>query len=89
MDLLAQRDPEPTLTATIAAPTPTPSLPNDFAKQDWGIAIGICALVLINLWQVLKTQLSADAALEKDLVQGLIEQNKLLLQALLERKPGS
>jgi hypothetical protein len=89
MALLAQIEPKPLTTATIAAPTPTPPIPADFAKQDWGMAIGICALVLMNLWQVVKSQLSADDALQKELVKGLLEQNKLLLQALLERKTGS
>jgi hypothetical protein len=85
--LIAQREPETRATEMIAAPTPpTPQIPADFAKQDWGMAIGICALVLMNLWQVVKSQLSADDALQKELVKGIMEQNKLLLQAVLERK---
>jgi hypothetical protein len=86
--LIAQRDPESHTTATIAPPTPTPTIPADFVQRDWGMAIAICALVLVNLWQVVKSQLSADDALQKELIKGLLEQNKLLLQAVLERKTG-
>jgi hypothetical protein len=88
MELLTQREPDRPITATIAAPTPAPQIPSDFGKQDWGIAIGICGLVLMNLWQIVKTQLHADDALQKELIKAVIEQNKILLQAVLERKPG-
>jgi hypothetical protein len=89
MVLLAQREPDRITTATIAPPTHAPQIPADFGKQDWGIAIGICGLVLMNLWQIVKTQLHADDALQKELIKAVVEQNKLLLQAVLERKPGS
>jgi hypothetical protein len=89
MVLLTQREPDARVTATIAPPTPPiPQIPADFGKQDWGIAIGICGLVLMNLWQIVKTQLHADDALQKELIKAVIEQNKILLQAVLERKPG-
>jgi hypothetical protein len=84
--LITQRDPESHTTATIAPPTPAPPIPTDFVQRDWGMAIGISVLVLMNLWQVVKSQLNADDALQKELIKGLLEQNKLLLQAVLERK---
>jgi hypothetical protein len=87
--LMAQREPEQTITATIAAPTPAPPIPTDFVQRDWGMAIGISVLVLMNLWQVVKSQLNADDALQKELIKGLLEQNRILLQAVLERKTGS
>jgi hypothetical protein len=74
----------------IIAQTPSsssPALPSDFAQRDWGLAIGICVLVGVNLWQMVKGQLTADNDLQKELVKSLLEERKLLLAALLERKP--
>lgn len=89
MVLLAQRDPDRPVTATIAPPTPTPPIPTDFVQRDWGMAIGICALVLVNLWQFVKSQLSADTDLQKELIKSLLDERKILLQAVLDRKTGS
>jgi hypothetical protein len=89
MELLAQREPDARVTATIAAPTPAPPIPTDFVQRDWGMAIGICALVLVNLWQLVKSQMSADNDLQKELIKSLLDERKILLQAVLERKTGS
>jgi hypothetical protein len=79
-------DPEFIAQATISVPpTPTP-IPANFAQQDWGLAIGVCFLVLTKLWQMVNGQISDDSALNKELIKSVIEQNKILMTALLERK---
>jgi hypothetical protein len=89
MVLLARREPDRPTEATIAQlPSPKHPIPADLVQQDWGIAIGICSLVLVNLWQILKAQLSSDDALQKELIKAVMEQNKVLLQAVLDRKTG-
>lgn len=72
--------------ATIGPPPLPPHLPAEFPKQDWGLAIGICFLVLNKLWQMVSTQAGDDSKLQNDLIKALIEQNKILLQAMIERK---
>jgi hypothetical protein len=89
MVLLAQREPESRITATTAPPPTNPVLPSDFGQRDWGLSIGICALVGMKVWELIKKAQADDSALNRELVRGLLDDRKMLLQALLERKPGS
>jgi hypothetical protein len=89
MVLLAQREPDARVTATIASPPPpAPPIPSDFAQKDWGLSIGICALVGMKVWELIKRYHKDDSDLNRELVRGLLDERKILLQALLERKPG-
>jgi hypothetical protein len=86
MVLLTQREPDARVTATIAPPTPTPPIPTDYANKDWGLSIGICALVGMKLWELLKKYHADDSDLNQQLVRALLEERKMLLQAVLEKK---
>ena len=79
-------DPEFLAQATIAPPPTPPVVPADFARQDWGLAIGICLLVGGNLWQMIKGHLTADNNLQNQLNKALIEERKMLLASVLQRK---
>jgi hypothetical protein len=79
-------DPEFLAQATIAPPPTPPAVPHDFARQDWGLAIGVCGLVGINLWRIFSSQVTDDSALQRELIKSVLEQNKMLLAAVLERK---
>jgi hypothetical protein len=79
-------DPEFLAQATMAPPPTPPAVSHDFARQDWGLAIGVCFLVLTKLWQMVNGQISDDSALNKELIKSVMEQNKILMTALLERK---
>lgn len=79
-------DPEFLAQATIAPPPTPPVIPHDFARQDWGLAIGICFLVGHKLWQMLSGQLTSDNKLQTDLINDLREEVKILRAAVLERK---
>jgi hypothetical protein len=68
-------------------PTPQiPQIPADFAQKDWGMALAVCCLVGVNLWQLLKNLMTADNDLQKELIKSLLDERKILLQAVLERK---
>lgn len=86
--LIAQREPEARITATTAPPPTPPQIPTDFGQRDWGLSIGICALVGMKLWELLKKYHTDDSELNRELVKALLEERKMLLQAILERKPG-
>ncbi len=62
-----------------------PPVPMGVGNLDWGLAIGICGLVGLNLWQMFKTQLTSDADLQKELIRSLLEERKLLLEALVKK----
>ena len=62
-----------------------PPVPMGFGNLDWGLAIGICGLVGLNLWQMFKTQLTSDADLQKELIRSLLDERKLLLEALVKK----
>lgn len=66
--------------------TPTPPVSPDFVQRDWGMAIGICCLVGINLWGIVKSQLTSDNDLQRELIKSLLKEREMLLSALLERK---
>jgi hypothetical protein len=89
MDVLGKQwrgNPEFLAQATIAPPPTPPVISHDFARQDWGLAIGICLLVGGNLWQMIKGQLTADNNLQNELIKALMEERKMLLASVLERK---
>jgi hypothetical protein len=86
MVLLAQRDPDRAITATIAPPIPAPPIPTDYGNKDWGVAIGICALVGMKLWELVKKYHKDDSDLNRELVRALVDERKMLLQAVLENK---
>ncbi len=87
MVLLAQREPDRVITATITPPTPpAPPVPTAFGQTDWGISIGICALVGMKVWELIKRYHKDDSDLNRELVRDLLDERKLLLQALLQNK---
>jgi hypothetical protein len=88
MVLLTQREPDARVTATIAPPTPTPPIPNDFAQRDWGLSIGICALVGMKVWELIKGYHKDDSDLNRELVRALLDERKMLLQAVMEKRTG-
>jgi hypothetical protein len=67
------------------AQVPPPAPIMNFGSLDWGLAIGICGLVGLNLWQLFKTQLNSDADLQKELIRSLLDERKLLLEALVKK----
>lgn len=86
--LLTQRDPEVRITATTTPPPPTaPQIPADFGQRDWGLSIGICALVGMKVWELIKRYHKDDSDLNRELVGALIAERKMLLQAALDKKP--
>lgn len=86
--LIAQREPEARITATTTPPPPPPQIPTDFGQRDWGLSIGICALVGMKVWELLKKYHTDDSDLNRELVKALLEERKMLLQAVLDKKPG-
>jgi hypothetical protein len=53
------------------------------------LSIGICALVGMKVWELLKRYHRDDSDLNRKLVQALLDERKMLLQAVLDGKPGS
>ena len=86
MVLLTQ--PERLTTTTIGPPIQPPPIPANYGDKDWGLSIGICALVGMKVWELIKGYHKDDSDLNRELVRGLLDERKILLQALLERKPG-
>jgi hypothetical protein len=84
--LIAQRETEARVTATTAPPPTPPQLPSDFGQRDWGLSIGICALVGMKVWELLRKHQADDSDLNRELVRGLMDERKMLLQAVLDRK---
>jgi hypothetical protein len=80
-------DPKFIAQASISVPTQPPAIPADFARQDWGLAIGILFLVGNKLWQMLSGQLTADTKLQTDLINDLRAEVKALRAELFNRKP--
>jgi hypothetical protein len=87
MELLAQLDPKPITSATIGPPIQPPPAPTNYGDKDWGLSIGICALVGMKVWELLKKYHTDDSDLNRELVRALLDERKILLQAVLERKP--
>jgi hypothetical protein len=74
-------------TATIGAPTQQPHVPTNYGDKDWGLSISICALVGMKVWELIKGYRKDDSDLNRELVRGLLDERKIMLQAILERKP--
>lgn len=72
----------------MAPPMPVQPIPVDYGQKDWGLSIGICALVGMKVWELIKGYHKDDSDLNRKLVQGLLDERKMFLQALLERKTG-
>jgi hypothetical protein len=72
---------------TIAPPPPSPSIPPtpDRGWADWGLALGVAAWGGSKIWGLFSRQQSADSALQTALIKGLMEQNKMLLEAVMKR----
>lgn len=82
-----------TQTVVAQAPSQMPGIPDNFARQDWGLAICICLTVGFYLFQLYRKQQADEAAQNKQLTLYLIKQNQSLqdtlskmLVAFLERK---
>ena len=86
MDILAQREPETRVTSITAPPPQLPPIPADFAHKDWGLSLGICALVGMKVWELITRYHKDDSDLNIKLVQSVLDTNKLLMQAVLEKK---
>jgi hypothetical protein len=86
MDVLAQIPTREERAIIAQPPAPTPPIPADFNNRDWGLSIGICALVGMKVWELIKGYHKDDSDLNRELVRGLLDERKILLQALLERK---
>ena len=87
MDLLAQSRTESRVTALTEMAPSVPPFPADKSHGDWGLSIGICALVGMKVWELLKKYHADDSALNRELIRGLLDERKMLLKAVLERKP--
>jgi hypothetical protein len=87
MVLLSQFEPKPITSATIGPPTHPIPVPVNYGDKDWGLSIGICALVGMKVWELIKGYHKDDSDLNRDLVRALLDERKMLLQAILERKP--
>jgi hypothetical protein len=83
---LAQRDIDTHVTAITAPPPANQPLPTDFGSKDWGFSIGICALVGMKVWELIKKAQADDSDLNRELVRALLDERKILLQYALERK---
>ncbi|MFM2429808.1 MAG: hypothetical protein RLZZ511_1021 [Cyanobacteriota bacterium] len=72
---------------TIAPPPPSPSIPPiaDRGWADWGLALGVAAWAGGKVWGLFSTQQSAESAMQQRLILAVLDQNKLLIEALIKR----
>jgi hypothetical protein len=87
MVLLAQRESDRLITTIGPPPTPAPPIPTDYGNKDWGLSIGICALVGMKVWELIKRYHKDDSDLNKELVRALIAERQMLIKATLDKKP--
>ncbi|MFM2430705.1 MAG: hypothetical protein RLZZ511_1918 [Cyanobacteriota bacterium] len=72
---------------TIAPPPPSPSIPPiaDRGWADWGLALGVAAWAGGKVWGLFSRQQSTDSHIQQKLIQSLLDERKMLLEAVLKR----
>jgi hypothetical protein len=79
---------EQRLVSQPAAP-PIPTMPVDRGWTDMGMTIVVCGWIARQAWAMFSQQQSAEAKMTQSLIAAVLEQNKILLTAIVERKTGS
>ncbi len=88
MELLGQiptRD-EQRIIAQPAAPI-IPAISTDRGWTDTGMTIVVCFWVLRQGWALFTQQQGAEAKMTQTMLTGILEQNKILISALVKREP--
>jgi hypothetical protein len=88
MALLAQSPTQEESRIIVHPSTPQiPPIPVDRGWTDTGMAIVVCGWIARQAWAMFSQQQSVEAQLNQSLITAVLEQNKILLQAIVERKP--